>query len=44
MTSAEYTALRAVNWALHIIETKGVQADPQVIEQLRIALQALEKA
>lgn len=44
MTQAEYQALRAVNWALHIIETKGVQADPQVIEQLRIALKALEQA
>lgn len=44
MTQAEYQALRAVNWALHIIETKGAQADPEVIEQLRIALQALENA
>lgn len=44
MTQAEYTALRAINWAIHIIETKGAQADPQVVEQLRIALKALESA
>ena len=43
MTKAQNQALRAINWALHIIETKGVKADPQVIEQLKIALKALEQ-
>lgn len=44
MTQAEYQALRAVNWALHLIEQGKATASPEVIEQLRFALEALEKA
>ena len=44
MTQAEYQALRAVNWAVHLIEQGQATASPEIIEQLRIALEALEKA
>jgi hypothetical protein len=37
-------ALKALNWALYLIDTQGAQVDPKVIEQLRIALKALEQA
>jgi hypothetical protein len=37
-------ALKAINWALHMIDTQGVKADPKIVEQLRIALKALENS
>ena len=44
MTQAEYQALRAINWAVHLIEQGKATASPEIVEQLRFALQALEKA
>lgn len=45
MSSSHTTqALKALNWAVYLIETQGANADPKVIEQLKIALKALEQA
>jgi hypothetical protein len=43
MMQATATALKALNWALYLIDTQAAQADKKVIEQLRIALTALEQ-
>ncbi len=37
-------ALKALNWAIYLIDTQEAQVDPKVVEQLRIALKALEQA
>ena len=37
-------ALKAVNWALYLIEQGKAKADPAIVEQLKTALKALEQA
>ena len=44
MSSHTTQALKALNWAMYLIEKQGAKADPQVTEQLQIALKALEQA
>lgn len=44
MTQAEYQALRAINWAVHLLEQGKAQASPEIVEQLKLALEYLEKA
>ena len=44
MTQGALIALKALNWAVHLIDTQGAQADQKIIEQLKIALAALENS
>jgi hypothetical protein len=44
MTQATIKALKAINWAVYLIDTGKAQADQNIIDQLREALKALEQA